>query len=343
MSEWKLTARPAPNPEMRAQIIHRADAEFPFLHDTMVAPLNGRLLAAWYNCSEDEIVGRTVIRGRWSDDGGQTWSAPEIICEDEQEHRHMVPVTFSEQNGEVWAYVTKMSAHDRPMGYVCARCEADGWHIREERSDLVLLNTLPQQTQGNWIVGGRMAKSIGELPLIPIVATAAPASPAQWTIRPLPGPWDDGEYPFQYPETALLTDGARVDALVRNDAGAMACFTSLDGGRSWGAMQSCALPIAPAKMYGGSLPDGRQFLIFNEITPERDRSRLVLALRGGIDRPFDRAWLLADGFNAELDAGPYWHYPCACIADGWLHISCTASSQSVVRHAALFSLPLQAI
>ncbi len=45
---------------LRAQIVHRADQEFPFLHDTMIVPLGGRLLMAWYNCSENEIVGRRI-------------------------------------------------------------------------------------------------------------------------------------------------------------------------------------------------------------------------------------------------------------------------------------------
>lgn len=53
---------------LRARIVHRSGPEFPFLHDTMIAPLGGRLLMAWYNCSENEIVGRTIIRGRWSAD-----------------------------------------------------------------------------------------------------------------------------------------------------------------------------------------------------------------------------------------------------------------------------------
>ena len=42
---------------LRAQIVHRADQEFPFLHDTMIVPLGGRLLMAWYNCSENEVGG----------------------------------------------------------------------------------------------------------------------------------------------------------------------------------------------------------------------------------------------------------------------------------------------
>ena len=343
MSEWTMSVNAVQNPELRVQIVHRADTEFPFLHDTMIAQLGGRLLLAWYNCSENEIVGRTVIRGRWSDDGGRTWSAPEIICEDVRAHRHMVPVTFAEQNGEIWAYVTKMTAHDRPTSYVCMQYVRGNWQFRSEVAVPVLFNTLPQRVKDRWIVGGRMAAAPGELPLIPIVATAVPASSVNWRITPLPGPWNCGQYPFQYPETALLVDGCRVDALVRNDAGSMVCFTSLDGGDTWGTMQACDMPIAPAKMYGGSLPDGMQYLIFNEITPAQDRSRLLLALRNGSGQPFSRAYILADGFHSQLNAGPYWHYPCACIADGWLHISCTASSDGVVRHAALFSLPLQAV
>ena len=101
------------------------------------------------------------------------------------------------------------------------------------------------------------------------------------------------------------------------------------------------MPIAPAKMYGGSLPDGRQYLIYNEQTERKDRSRLVLALNRGGDAPFDRALILADGPSEALNAGPYWHYPCACIDGKMLHISCTSSADTVVRHAALFSIPLE--
>lgn len=343
MTELRITAEAIKNPALREQIVHRADEEFPFLHDTMVASLGGRLLMAWYNCSEDEIVGRTVIRGCWSSDGGKTWSKPEIICEDTENGLHMVPVTFTEKDGEIWAYVTQMSAHDRPTGYVCVQYVDHEWRIREEREDLVLLNTLPQSVGAKWVVGGRRAAKAGELPHIPVIALAEKENPARWEIVDLPGPWEQGEYPLFYPETAVLVDGANVTAISRNDAGAAQFFESTDGGRSWSTGKNCDMPIAPAKIYAGSLPDGRQYMIYNEITPEKDRSKLVMALRDGSGKPFDRAWILAEGFNEALDAGPYWHYPCACVADGWLHISCTVSARTVVRHAAMFSLPLESI
>ena len=330
-------------PGARAQIAHRADDAFPFLHDTMIARLGGRLLLAWYNCTEDEIVGRTVIRGRWSSDEGMTWSAPEIIAEDLQGVAHMVPVTFSEYGGEIWAYATSMASHDRPTGYRCYRYERNGWVERERRSEPLLINTLPQSVGADWLAGGRMAAVSGELPLIPVVVRSRPQAPADWQVQPLPGPWNRGEYPLHFPETALLADGSRVDAIIRNDAGPALCCASADGGVTWGEVQPCDMPIVPSKLFGGTLPDGRQYLIYNERIQEnepRDRSRLVIALRRNADTPFDRIWTIADGFSDTLDAGPFWHYPCACTSGGYLHVSCTASAHSIVRHAAVFSLPL---
>lgn len=175
----------------------------------MIVPLGGRLLMAWYNCSENEIVGRTIIRGRWSADHGQTWSEPEIICEDVRPEHHMVPVTFTEENGEIWAYVTRMSSHDRPTGYVCVQYDHGQWKLRQEREELVLINTLPQETDGEWIAGGRMAAKPGELPLIPVVVRALKQSPAPWKIVALPGPWNEDVYPLEYPETAVLVEKDR--------------------------------------------------------------------------------------------------------------------------------------
>ena len=326
---------------LRARIVHRSGPEFPFLHDTMIAPLGGRLLMAWYNCSENEIVGRTIIRGRWSADSGRTWSAPEIICEDPRPDCHMVPVTFTEDTGRIWAYVTRMSSHDRPTGYVCAEYCQGQWTVRRECGTPLLINTLPQETGGQWIAGGRMAAAHGEMPRIPVVVRSPKQSPALWEPAPLPGPWLHGSYPLGFPETAVLAAGDRIDAIVRNDAGPAQAFHSTDGGQTWTSAADARMPIAPAKMYGGSLPDGRQYLIYNEQTAKKDRSRLVLALSPGGDAPFDHALILADGPDPELDAGPCWHYPCACIDGGMLHISCTASDETVVRHAALFSIPLE--
>ncbi len=324
---------------MTVRIVHRADAAYPFLHDTVIAPLGGRLLMAWYNCTENEIAGITVIRGRWSDDGGKSWSGPEVIAESPDHSLHMVPAVFSEYNGEIRAYVTEMSGHDLPVGYVCLKYEAGRWQVMERRAEPVLFNTLPRQTpDGRWIAGGRMALMPGHKPDIPMIALARPASPACWTFTPLCGPLPDAPIP----ETAVIVGESRLVAFIRREYGPALTCASDDGGRTWSAPEDTGLPVAPSKMYGGTLPDGRQFLLFNELTAARDRSRLVLALGSTDEYRFERVWLLADGFNGTLNAGPFWHYPCACTANGCLYVSCTVSDAggSAVRHAALFTIPL---
>ncbi|MBR5519623.1 MAG: exo-alpha-sialidase [Clostridia bacterium] len=339
-AELTLAAKPIPHPHLTKQIVHRADAEFPFLHDTMIAHLGGRLLLAWYNCTEDEIAGRTVIRGRWSDDGGKTWGESEIICEDTENGLHMVPVTFTEYNGEIWAYVTQMTGHDRPVGYVCVHYENGSWVTKEKRNDRVLFNTLPQIWHGKWVVGGRMAAKAGELPLVPMVAFAEPAEVADWKIIPLPGPWDTGEFPYAYPETTVLVSEDKLVAVTRRDEGIAQYATSSDG-VSWSGQAPCDLPILPAKMCGGTLADGRQFLVYNEFLREDDRSRLVLALRDNADSAFSKAWILADGLDDELNGGPNWHYPCVSVVGNTMYISCTVSKgEEITRHAALFTLPV---
>lgn len=344
------SSRPYPDqlkaPEgLNACMVHRADDAFPFLHDTVVASLGGRLFVAWYNCSEDEIVGRTVIRGRWSEDGGRSWSAPEIVAEDRsKEGLHCVPVTLHEQSGRAYAYATLMRAHDRPLGYARLTYEDGAWRALDRLEEPVLFNSLPQRLpDGRWICAGRMSAAAGQLPLIPVILTGAGSGPIAWRIQILPGPWQQGEYPLMYPETALIVNGEHLTCAVRNDAGACWAYESHDGGTSWQGPVDIPLPIAPAKLAAGLLSTGREYLIYNQITAARDRSRLVIAVREA-GAPFDSVYLLRDGYDASLSGGPFWHYPCACEVDGRLFISCTSSAPGTpIRHAALLSMPISSL
>lgn len=327
-------------PGLSRSIAHRADAEFPFLHDTMMVGFEGRLLMAWYNCTEDEIAGRTVIRGRWSQDGGSTWFAPEVLCEDESGQRHMVPVTFTAAAGSLFGYVTEMTAHDVPTGYAVIRRTGGGWQRECMRGDRALINTIPVLWRGMWVAGGRVSAAEGALPLIPAIMCAGPQQPAEWRICALPGPWNGGEYPLRYPETAVLPCEDAVEAIVRNDDGPAQLFRGDPRTGEWARMGDCPLPVGAAKVCAGALPDGRQYLIYNEAMPDGARSRLVISLRDGENAPFDRTWLLADGYDATIDGGPYWHYPCACLLGDRLLVSCSSSGEGIVRHAALIEMDI---
>ena len=325
-------------PGMTAAILHRADEEFPFLHDTMITVLKGKLFAAWYNCTEDEIAGRTVIRGRWLKDDGTPDSSLQIVAE--MPELHAVPVTFFEEESGVYAFATLMTGHDVPVGYVVTKYEDGAWRQVRTGKTPVLLNTLPVRLpDGSFLLCGRIAGKEGEHPLIPCAVTCTSAL-EELHIHPLPGVWNGGEYLLPYPETTMITENGRVHALVRNEHGPALCFESTDSGETWSAAQESSLPAAPAKMCAGVLSDGQQYVIFNEKTAQNDRSRLVMALRENMDSDFDRLYLLRDGFDAGLQGGPYWHYPCACEKDGVLYITCTVSGEGIERHAALLTVPV---
>lgn len=337
-----------PDDRIRRSIIHRADDEFPFLHDTMLAFFGDRLLCAWYNSSEDEIQGSTVIRGRWSENLGHTWSEPELIAQAEPgSGLHMVPAIFSEENGQFFAYITEMTAHDLPVGFRTYRYDGGAW-TQISRSDApVLFNTQPiRLSDGRLLSAGRMSAQPGQLPLIPCVMSSGVSAPAEWRIHPLPGPWLKGEYPLEYPETTLIAEKSpenrRITAITRSDCGPMQMFESEDSGRTWSDPRDLPLPVAPAKLCGGTLKCGVQYLICNESAGAEGRSRLVIHTRRDASSPFARALVLFDGADESLSGGPYWHYPCAAERGGYLCVSCTSSHpDSVRRHAAFAAVPVE--
>ncbi len=346
---WKDGAYPAAHqkPEgMQVKIIHRADEAYPFLHDTMIAEFEGRLLCAWYNCSESEIVGHTVIRGRWSSDHGQTFTAPEVIAALPRESGlHMVPAVFSKEAGGLYAYITEMSAHDRPVGYATYRYRQGAWEKIAHSDTPALFNTQPVSLpNGTLLSAGRISAAPGELPLIPCVMASARTAPTSWEVTRLPGPWVYGCFPLLFPETTLLADGMRITAVTRNDGGPAQVFESRDGGTSWDGPRNARLPIAASKVCGGTLRGGGQYLIYNERTSPPGRSRLVIALRKNADHPFDRVYTLFDGYDPAIEGGPQWHYPCAVQHDDRLFVSCTASKPDERRrHAALAIIPVASL
>lgn len=334
-------------PGMSVSIIHRADSQFPFLHDTMVVKFGEKLLVAWYHCTEDEIVGETSIRGIWSHNQGKTWSKIETIAYDHTgQGIHYVPVSFSVEGENIWAYVTKMRAHDEPIGYVVYKYDDINWIRKDERDDPILINTIPQKlTDNRIIVGGRMALNPGEKPLIPIIAQSEiyKNEPAKWEITKLLGPWNHDEFKLQCPETAVAVNNDSIHVYVRNDVGPAQYYHSEDFGNEWNGPYDCLLPIGRSKIYAGCLPNGKIYLVYNELNSKLDRSQLVLSIQEELNSNYYISYVLRNGYDSSLCAGPYWHYPCVAVDENYMFISCTTSSNSVYRNAALISVPLAEI
>jgi hypothetical protein len=109
----------------RSGVVHRTDDAYRFLHDCSIVWHRDELLAAWYNCPRGEIVGESCIRGRRSNDGGRTWSSPEVVAADrEGAGIHYVPVSFHSLAERLLAFVSNMVVPRPRCGTTTRRCRS---------------------------------------------------------------------------------------------------------------------------------------------------------------------------------------------------------------------------
>lgn len=265
-------------------MVHRAGSdEYGFLHDAAIVSHRGALFAAWYNCPDKEIEGRSLIRGRRSSDGGRTWSDPYIIASD-HEHRGVfyVPVTFLSFQNELYAFVCNMVGHD-----LVTCCEVfmpsshgDGqWVSGGFITGPFLPNCAPLRlVNGDFLMAGRMAERPGAKPTIPAVAISnGDRVTSPWTVVPILSPGKCGpEIDLPYPETTVLADGGELTAIIRNDHGNALVCVSGDCGNTWAGPFQQNLPIGASKIYAGILSTGQRYLVCNTPT-QAYRDLLVLA------------------------------------------------------------------
>lgn len=293
---------------------------FKFLHDPAIVEHKGALLAAWYNCPEQEIVGASLIRGRRSTDNGRTWSALEVIAADrEGQGVFYVPVQLLSHGGTLYAFVGKMQGgHD--LIQQCAVFVWDEsrrtWTERGEIAELFLPNCAPiRMADGNFIMAGRVAAAVGKKPLIPAVAISdGDRLAAQWKVVRLRAAEMAAR---QCPETTLWVAGRELIALVRkNQEPRPFVFASHDFGGSWTETTNRSFGAGTSKLYGGQLSTGQFYVAFNH---PRVPGRAVLML--GVTQPggktLAKVWKIRD----PSGAGPKWAcYPCAVERHGQLYV-----------------------
>lgn len=332
---------PAVPAGMEVSVIQWADEEFPFLHETNITQLGGRLIAGWFNCAQDEIIGKTLCRGRWLEPDGSVASRPMVITQDPA--LHTVPITFFAEESGDYAFSCLMEKHDTLTGYVVFRRQGDEWMREKEGSFPLLINSSPfRLPDGRWVAAGRFGRDTQDNPKHPCIVRFRSVLDEPDVI-PMPGPWNEGDFTLRCPETAIFVDGNRLQTIVRNEVGPDLTFESFDGGDTWTQGAYTQMPINGSKLCCDTLSTGRQFMIYNEKVGNDDRRKLVLALRDGMDSPFDTLYLLRDGYDEALGCGPNWHYPSVWEKDGILYISCTISGQGPVRHAGLIRVPVASL
>lgn len=316
-------------------VVHRADAQYQFLHDNAVVWHKGTLLAAWYNCPRGEMQQASAIRGRRSRDGGATWSEVEVIAEDHAKKGILyVPVALLSHEGTLYAYITNMVGADLVVNCeVFALNEAtDRWGSRGFIADGFLPNCAPvRMGNGNFIMAGRVADRPKGKPEWPAVAISSGGNVTRpWTVvrlmaKPLP--------PF--PETTVWVDHSKITAVVREPRGGRV-FTSRDYGRAWAGPMQTNLPISHSKLYAGVLSTGQRYLVWN-VPPARNE--LVIGVSRPGEQQLSAVWQIRCGRSEELGCGPEWSYPCAVEHDGKLYVIYTSEK----KHSVMTVIPVESL
>jgi predicted neuraminidase len=193
---------------------------------------------------------------------------------------------------------------------------------------------------GNWIMAGRMALEIGELPLIPAVLISNGDDLAgDWRIVKLQ---EEKLPPGNCPETTLWVSENELIAFTRSNGKQPHLYTSRNFGRDWKPVNGHDLFINTSKPYAGTLSTGQHYLIFNAPIPGENgwnqRGALAIALTDAGGERLVKAWKVR-----EANGLPHsYHYPSAIEHHGNLYIVYTASFKDY-RLCELAVLPVKSL
>jgi hypothetical protein len=133
-------------------------------------------------------------------------------------------------------------------------------------------------------------------------------------------------------------DGKDITALVRGQYGKdrSLLFYSSDFGQTWSKPEENDLPMAPSKIYAGTLSTGQRYVLYNLPCKPRRREIVIAVTRPG-GRQFVKAWKICDEetkkFSNHRIAKPEFSYPCALEADGNLYVVYSAMKRNCVMAA----------
>lgn len=339
-----------PYPEgMIKRITHDGREDMlPFLHDVTLASYGGCIYEAWYNSTSAEICGSSLIRGRFSRDGGETWSPPfRVVGEAGQAEEHFVPADLFVHAGRLYALITTMTGKNMTVDLQLYGQRTDPmapWERIGKVAEGFICNTPPQRMDnGRFIVGGWMPKKEQD-PAFPVVLISQGEHiEAPWRCVFLFDPLHPLAPRIRCAEISVVAQGKRAVAYVRNDEGPSFVFESVDFGETWSPPMENTLPIGNSKIFAGVLSDGRPYLVYNQDRGYFVRTLLVLAVADRETGRFSRVYKLFEGQDEQLSRGRTWFYPCACEQDGYLYVAATLQEPTDVRSAVMAKMPIASL
>ena len=280
-----------------------------FLHGVALVWHKGRLYASFGHNKGGENTDTEEARGRYSDDGGKTWS--DVFTIDAGEPGLAVSHgVFLSHQGRLWAF---HGSYRGVMQGLHARAyvlnEVDGrW---EKRGVVVEGGFWPTQApqkmdDGNWIMAGM------------IVGSGNPAAVAishgddllKWALVVIPKAPRTGT---MWGESSVILHGRRVINIARYSAKALPLVSvSEDYGRTWTDAQPGNMPMATSKPYTGTLSTGQHYLVCTTTADSGSRrSPLTIALTRPGEERFSQVHVIR---HAQFPDGPGESTPRAALA-----------------------------
>lgn len=308
-------------PGMTHQTIHQATKEgYKFLHGAAIISHQGKLYANWANSPKNENGPHETLQGRFSSDGGKTWSELEVIgtgFEGPDRHSHGV---LLEHQGKLWTICSRFGIGKPAKRFPGLQGEAFVLNEQTgkwESRGIVMENCWPydepvRMKNGNLITGGQDKDGL------PVVAISHGDDLTKWDTVSIPYP---RELAPSFAETTVWAEGNQVRAIIRGGGGSAWVSTSEDGGRTWSRAQPSNLPMPRAKAYLGKLSTGQQYLISNL----KNRDTLIISVTQPGESTFSRMWVIRHGksgpprFSGHAK-GKQWSYPYAHEHDGKLYV-----------------------
>jgi hypothetical protein len=306
---------------VKHQTIHVANrGSDKFLHGAAIINHRDVFFANWANSPTNENGPHERLIGRRSNNGGVSWSPPEVIgagFDGPERHSHGVFLVHEE---ELWTICSRFGVGQQGRKFDGLQAEAfvldkltDSWISR----GVVMQNCWPYDQpvhldNGCYVTGGQSRDGL------PVVAVSAKNDPMHWDSILLDY---DPQLEPAYAETTVWAKGKRILAVIRGGGGVAWVSTSNDFGRTWSTARRSNLPMPRSKAYLGKLSTGQLYLLSNRV----NRDTLVISVGQPGEMTLSHMSRIRHGkskaprFTGRAKS-PQWSYPYGYEHEGSLYV-----------------------
>lgn len=311
-----------------------------YLHEAGLEWHGDLLYTGWSNSRRDESAIDKMIAGRYSRDGGRTWSelvtlAPEVPGRDRREY-----AAFASHGGRLWLFTTRIhsgwSFADPRLELFVMGDNPDTWEYRGIvlEDNFVATDKPRRLDNGRWILAGMYKDSTsGRRIGRNRIAISEPDDFTRWTVTGVEHP--EG---MRFPFVSFMIEGADITAILRNSRDTFAMVsTSSDFGATWTPARMTNVPMTGVKPFAGVLSTGQRYLIAcTPIEPGNHlREALTIMVSAPGERSFSRIWRISRGRPHPMrfegrgkGPGPgQWSYPKAVEHGGNLYVIYTVNKE----------------